>query len=199
MTAPQRLQIKLFTIQDGIDKDDLINQFHSWIQKDLVDEITIDVADYSHVPDGPGILLVTHEADYAFDWCDGPGIRYVRKKDLPETLPQAVLQSYKQVLKAAIRLESELGQATRFDPTIVEITLLDRRLYPNRPYADPDPVLPELIEIFTSLFEEEDATHKRASQDLRYPYSVRIRVPHALGLEAILRNVESVPFLLSPI
>lgn len=189
---PQRLQVKLFTRTGDIDKDSLINQFHSWIQTDVVEEIAIDVADYSHVPDGPGILLITHEADYAFDACGGPGIRYVRKKDMPETLVQAILLSYKQVLKAAIRLE-EYGQALRFDTSVVEITLFDRRLYPNT--SESDGVLPELVQIFTSLFGEEDATCKRNSQDPRYPLTIQIMVPHALSLEAILTKLENTLFL----
>ena len=192
--SPQRLQIKLFTRAGSIDKDALINQFHSWIQEEVVEEIAIDVADYSHVPDGPGILLITHEADYAFDEYGGSGVRYVRKKEMPETLVEAVLLCYKQVLKAAIQLESGDEGDVQFDPSLVEITIFDRRLYPNTPESEKIPS--ELLGIFTALFGEDDATYTLTSHDSRYPLAVRIRVQHGISLEAILQNLENTLYLI---
>jgi hypothetical protein len=37
--------------------------FHEWIRTDrLPDETFIDVADYSHLKDGPGVVLVAHRS-----------------------------------------------------------------------------------------------------------------------------------------
>ena len=43
---------------------DLVPLFHSWIQTHaLADHLLIDVADYAHVHNGPGIVLVSEEAN----------------------------------------------------------------------------------------------------------------------------------------
>jgi len=41
--------------------------FHRWIQERSLDELMVDVADYTHVPDGPGVVLVCHDAIYSLD------------------------------------------------------------------------------------------------------------------------------------
>src|SRR5258707_522581 len=50
---------------------ELVPVFHSWIQTHAVaDHLPIDVADYQHVKDGPGTLLITHEANFSLDGDD---------------------------------------------------------------------------------------------------------------------------------
>src|ERR1043165_8660714 len=39
--------------------------FNTWIQQQRLEELLIDVADYLHVHNGPGIMLIGHEADYS--------------------------------------------------------------------------------------------------------------------------------------
>src|SRR5436190_21718276 len=60
---------------------DVVPVFHSWIQLHLIpDHLLIDVADYAHVIDGPGVVLVAHEANFYLDEFDGPqGLTYTRK------------------------------------------------------------------------------------------------------------------------
>ena len=73
--TPHRLYAKLFTeAGPPVSLPAFIPVFHRWIERQDVDELLLDVHDYGHVPDGPGILLVAHEADYAFDLSGGrPG------------------------------------------------------------------------------------------------------------------------------
>jgi hypothetical protein len=81
-----KVQIKLYA--DEGQKESLesyIPVFHRWIQKSTLDEMVFDVADYTHVPRGTGVLLVGHASDYAIDEGEGrPGLLYSRKRDLPE-------------------------------------------------------------------------------------------------------------------
>ena len=185
MTSPQRLQIKLYTKNNStLSKDVLIDRFHAWIQNDLLEEIPIDVADYSHVSDGPGILLITHEADYAFDTVGGAGLRYVRKKEMPGSLEHVIAQGFEQVLKAARQLEQDADGAVSFDPTRVEITILDRRLYPNSA-GTIDAVQPVLNRLFSSIFRTEQVEFDRISEDARYPFALMLRAPHALQIDEI--------------
>jgi len=185
MTSPQRLQIKLYTKNNStLPKDVLIDRFHSWIQNDLLEEIPIDVADYSHVSDGPGILLITHEADYAFDEVGGAGLRYVRKKQVPDTLEHAIVQGLEQVFNAARRLEQDTVGTVSFDFSCVEITILDRRLYPNSS-ATTDSVQPTVAQLFSSVFKTEGIESSRVSEDARYPFALMLRAPHALQVDEI--------------
>ena len=41
--------------------------FHEWIRNRELNLVAIDVADYAHVPAGPGMMIVGHDAHYAVD------------------------------------------------------------------------------------------------------------------------------------
>ena len=47
--------------RDGVTPTDFLYAFHGWIRAEALDELLIDVTDYSHVHHGPGVLLLTHE------------------------------------------------------------------------------------------------------------------------------------------
>ena len=77
----QHINIKLF-----IENPETLNLaeysavFNSWIQEQRFDELLIDVADYLHVHNGPGIMLIGYEADYSLDNRAGRlGLLYNRK------------------------------------------------------------------------------------------------------------------------
>jgi len=60
--------------------DEFIPVYHRWIQKQAVEGMLVDVADYGHLPQGPGVMLIAHEADYGMDSSEGPlGLLYSRK------------------------------------------------------------------------------------------------------------------------
>ena len=62
--------------------------FHEWIQKDLIpNHVMVDVADYKHIPDGPGIMLISHEGNFSIDLENGEiGFLYVRKQPLKKDI-----------------------------------------------------------------------------------------------------------------
>ena len=61
----QKFGIKLYLKANGnFNSKDFIPVFHNWIQDKVVDDhLLIDVADYSHIPDGPGVT----ECDFQID------------------------------------------------------------------------------------------------------------------------------------
>lgn len=78
-----KYELKLF-VEDasGVDLEEFIPIFHHWIQAQELEELLIDVADYRHVPEGPGIVLITHDAHYAMDLADGRlGLLYSRRRE----------------------------------------------------------------------------------------------------------------------
>ena len=77
----QHVNVKLL-LQNPADArlEPLIPVFHSWIETPSGDELLIDVADYTHVPAGPGIVLIGHEGNYSVDNSGNRlGVRYNRK------------------------------------------------------------------------------------------------------------------------
>jgi len=78
MTMPHRIKIKYFVQEpENVDLPAFVPLFHRWIQNQSGDDLLIDVADYKHVPNGPGVLLMGHQADYALDMSQGrPGLIY---------------------------------------------------------------------------------------------------------------------------
>lgn len=95
--------IKLFAVDaDKIDILKLIPMYHRWIQQDALDDLLIDVADYSHVPAGPGIMLIAHEGNYALDETGHErGVVYYSKQPLAGELPERFARVASKALQAA--------------------------------------------------------------------------------------------------
>jgi hypothetical protein len=115
MTEAQRLQVKLF-FRDGARPEPraVIELFHRVIRERLLDGLLIDVTDYSHVHQGPGVMLIGHEANYSTDEAGGrPGLLYSHKRDAPGavTAPfeERLAGAARSALAAARRIEEELG------------------------------------------------------------------------------------------
>jgi hypothetical protein len=112
----------------------LIPVFHSWIENQNGDELLIDVADYTHVPAGPGIVLIGHEGNYSVDNAGSRlGVRYNRKAVLDGSNQDCLKQATRSALTACRRLEEEprLGGKFRFNGQDIEIFINDRLVAPN--------------------------------------------------------------------
>ena len=111
----EKFCFKLYARDPGaINLADAIPVFHRWIRNRTVEGLLIDVADYRHVPDGPGVILIGHEADYFLDRAEGPlGLLYSRKRlgegTLADRLPTGLLHA----LRACLALEREPEFADR--------------------------------------------------------------------------------------
>jgi hypothetical protein len=110
--------------------------FHRWIQERSLDELMIDVADYTHVPDGPGVVLVCHDAIYSLDGGGGAlGLLYSRRRETHaslgaiDSLDERLASVFRRALVACARLERERDLAgLRFPADRFELAINDRRL-----------------------------------------------------------------------
>jgi hypothetical protein len=131
----QHVNLKIFANTDnGFDLADAIPVFHRWIQKRDLPEMLIDVADYSHVPEGPGVLLIAHEANYSLDYArDRLGLLYNRKAAGSGNAQEQLGQAYEAALKACRRLEQEpeFQNKLHFKTNHLEIVFNDRLQHPN--------------------------------------------------------------------
>lgn len=129
----QHINVKL-PFKKSFDLDPIIPIFHEWIQNQVFDELLLDVADYRHVKDGPGVILIGHEADYSLDQTDGRlGVRYNRKSRQPGSNKGRLEQAAGSALNALQKLQSDsrLGGEIAFDGQEIEIVVNDRQLAPN--------------------------------------------------------------------
>jgi hypothetical protein len=111
---PHKLQLKIFTERaEGLSPEAFIAVFHGWIKDKLLPELMIDVANYAHVPKGPGVALIGHGNDYFIDEGDGRlGLLFSRKRSAPD--PGArVSDTFRRALHAAALLERDPTLAVR--------------------------------------------------------------------------------------
>src|SRR5690242_14064653 len=133
-----KLAVKFFVENSsGLKTDaDFVPVFHRWIQTRAVPEHQlIDVADYAHVKDGPGTVLISHEANFHADLGGGRlGLLYTRKQPLAgNSFPQRLRETFAHALRACALLEAEesLRGRIRFRTDEAVFRIYDRLHGPN--------------------------------------------------------------------
>lgn len=132
---PNRLAVKFFTTEGTtVDLAQTVTVFQWWIQSHTVEGLLIDVTDYKHVPNGPGVILIGHEGDYSLDQKSGQtGLLYTLKRD--ETTSDFASQltvSLRRALEAVRRLGKDRTlKKPQFETTQFELRILDRLQAPN--------------------------------------------------------------------
>lgn len=131
----QHINLKIFIADAGaFELADAVGVFHQWIRDNVCPEMLIDVADYRHVPAGPGVLLIGHEANYSFDNRENRlGLLYNRKAPLDGSFQTRLGQAYRAAREACGRLEEEapFRGKLKFDWNALEVSVNDRLLAPN--------------------------------------------------------------------
>ncbi len=129
------INVKIFLDESStINPADIVPVFHRWIKETVCPEVLIDVAEYLHVPAGPGVLLIGHEANYSLDNRENKlGLLYNRKAKLEGTFQQKLAQAHQSALTACDRLEADPAFAgkLKFNRKSLEVFVNDRLLAPN--------------------------------------------------------------------
>ncbi|MCA9265077.1 MAG: hypothetical protein KDA60_14555 [Planctomycetales bacterium] len=175
----QHVNVKVFV--DGecaVGFDQVVEVFHRWVANQSLDEMLIDVADYKHVPDGPGIVLVGHEADYALDETDGRlGLKYNRKAALDGSNQDRLGQAFAQALKACARLEQELA-GLKFSRQQFEVTINDRALAPHN--AEGQEALAAELAAFLKTQYGQEAVETSVARDPRSLLGAQVRLASSI-------------------
>ena len=85
-----KLNIKFYLADPDAVKLEEVRSRFSFVDSDprAADHMLIDVADYGHVPQGPGVVLVAHEANIYLDRLDGrTGLTYSPSSRWTDHLP----------------------------------------------------------------------------------------------------------------
>jgi hypothetical protein len=130
----EKLQIKFFAKPNAaFELEAVVPVFHRFIREHAFDELMIDVADYKHVKNGPGVVLVGDANDYYLDEGEGrPGLLFSRKRH--GSTPEGRLrEGLARALKACTLLEAapELDGKLLFATNELLLRLPDRLRAPN--------------------------------------------------------------------
>lgn len=186
------VSVKLF-VEDpsGVRLEELIPVFHRWItERSIHDELLIDVANYAHVPKGPGIVLVCDHAHYYFDERGGrPGLRYRGRRVAAAAGEERVTRAFRCALEAAALLEAEraLEGRYRFRTDEVEVSILDRLRAPSdeSTLAAVRPVVEEHVK---SLYGVADVSVEMVSGP-REPFALQVVTGTSPSIEELLDRV----------
>jgi hypothetical protein len=188
----QHVNAKLMLGNPGqVDLEPVIRVFQGWIQERACEELLLDVADYRHVPAGPGVVLIGHEANFSVDNADGRlGVRYSRKAVLNGTVQDRLEQALRGALVACQRLENapELDGSLRFGGQETELFVNDRLLAPNT--EDTFHALePSIRKLSQRLFKGAEYSLQQNLQDPRKLFSVLIRTDRSFETSNLLQNL----------
>jgi hypothetical protein len=177
----QHVNVKLL-LKNGapVDLEPLIPLFHNWIERQVFDELLLDIADYRHVHEGPGVVLIGHQGNYSVDNVNGRlGVRYNRKSAVEGSNQDRLHQATWSALNACQRLEAEpvFERSVRFGGQEIEFFLNDRLLAPN--IDDTRKALePEFEAFLKKLFRGEEYLVSYASDPHRlFGFSVKTSRP----------------------
>jgi hypothetical protein len=189
----QHVNVKLQLADESArDLATLIPVFHSWIQDQIFGELLLDIADYRHVPAGPGIVIIGQDGDFSVDDTDGLlGVRYNRKKPLQGSNQDRLRQAARAALTACTRLETEarLGGKFKFGGRRVEVFINDRLLAPNTD-ATHQASGAELDVFFKKLFGGSSFALAYES-DPRRRFSVAATIEQPLRLSQLISNLNA--------
>lgn len=190
-----KLQLKIFVTTDSaraIDLDAFVVIFHRWIKARVLPELMIDVANYRHVPEGPGVVLIGHGSDYFMDEGQGRlGLLHNRKRSEP-TPGGRLADLARRTLHVASLLEREpaLSSKLRFATNEFLFRVNDRLAAPSdeATYAALKPEIEAMADtIFAGQF---DMARVGEPKDL---FGVRLSTATAATLATLLERVGGPP------
>jgi hypothetical protein len=190
----QHVNVKLLVKSpEEVPLEPLIPVFHSWIQGQVLEELLLDVADYRHVPAGPGVVLIGHQANYSVDDTDDRlGVRYNRKAEVDGGNQNALRQAVRASLIACQRLKAEpsLEGKLQFNGQEIEFFVNDRMLAPNHD-STREVLHSDFATFFKKLFRgsEYSLAYSSASEP-RKLFGVSVKSSRTFTPEELLANLD---------
>ena len=184
----QHINFKIYSsTPETISFENTVRIFHRWIQDKTLEGILIDVADYSHVPSGPGILLIGHEAFYSLEFGheNRMGLLYNRRTIQEGDNQSRIESALRSALKAAFLLTKDESweKEVQFSSKEIRFFINDRMIVPNKE-ASFLAIQDELQSSIDNIFGKEGKVYLSYEQeDPRSRFGVQILLPSPLKLE----------------
>ncbi|MCB9654109.1 MAG: hypothetical protein H6729_08285 [Deltaproteobacteria bacterium] len=178
--------------------EEAIPAFHRWIQDGPLlsdDEFAVDVANYAHLHNGPGVFLVTAKSHVGLDATGGaPGLRYARKRGLTGSPRARISAVLSRLFAFAERFQTDPGFAAavghrgvRMDR--LEFGIIDRLRAPCEQITL-EVVAPPLSAILRSLTGQ--TLELAIEPDGRRPFSVCAQWHEPVPLATLQRRLNDV-------
>lgn len=188
----QKINVKFFiTDPSPIQAESLVEIFNTWIQNS--DGKYYDLADYSHVPAGPGILLVAHEANISIDnngnrW----GLLYSRKQPEEGSNREKLRSAFATALEYCRRIEAEpaLGGGVRFCGDEAVVVVNDRLLAPNTEETFVA-IRPDVEALARVLYAGSGFSLER-EQDSRKRFGLHVKAVQPFDVGTLIKNLGNV-------
>jgi hypothetical protein len=186
----QKLNVKFFVEpSDTVPLTDFIDIFHSWIQ--ATDGDYHDVADYSHIQDGPGIVLIANDANVSIDETENRrGLLFSQKSRLSGSNQEKLRKVFRAALENCRKLEDEpaLRGKLRFRLNEAAISVNDRLISSNSEVAFNE-IQSDIAAIAKELFGAAEFSLERNS-DPRQRLNVRLKASVAVDLSKALEKLQ---------
>jgi hypothetical protein len=171
MTAFQMVRAKLFAEKTG--HIETARVFHGFIQQNALPDVLLDVADYEHVHQGPGIVLLAHAAHYALDESEGElGVLHARRRDSDGTRRERFERVLRNTRLLATKVEAETSGALRVSGSRLRFEIADKLHAPNDD-ATFDGVREDLLRAVEAVFGKSPSALVRRG-DARGPLSIDV-------------------------
>lgn len=187
MSAMQthKVVLKLFLAEEcTVSQESYIPVFHRVIREKILSDILIDVADYRHVHEGPGVMLIGHESDFAMDQGQSStGLRFNRKRGDLGGLQPNLMDGLSKVLRLAKFMEDapEFQGRLRFCTQKLFIGTNDRLKAPNtdETYQKVEPLVRSIA---VDLYGDKAAEITRVDESRSlFGVHLKAREAHTLG------------------
>lgn len=154
---------KIYVAHTELAPADFVAIFHRWIQSARIEHaLLIDVADYSHVHDGPGVLLVAEQGYWGMDRGERRlGMQYRQRHGQPATAASGAAAALCQALGACALLEEDMAGKIEFAVDEVLVGFDDRLRAPNDA-ATLAALQPDLMAVAARLFGGPEVTVSQA-------------------------------------
>src|SRR5258707_9564016 len=188
-----RTQVKFFAEDPkAVELGRFVSVFQRLIQQQALEGLLIDVADYQHVFDGPGVVLIAHDGDYAVQKIDGRlGVTYIRKRRTDASLPAQLRTSFRLALMVCAALEKEpsFQGKLKFRTDEAEIRLLDRLQFPNQPEVF-EAVKDDLQAAISDVYGATATRLELINEDPRQVFTVSLHAEGAAAIPELLNHLQ---------
>lgn len=184
----ERFCLKFFAREGGVDEACFIPIFHDWIRLKSLPGTLIDVADYRHVPDGPGIMLISFDINYAMDHGGGQfGLSAQRKLGSEGSHSERIVDLAKRMARFGTLLEEDtrLGGAFALEGGKFHYCANDRLRLPNTEESFAA-LQPELLAAAAVLYGDQPVVVSRLENDPRERLTVVVEAAGPVAMAALL-------------
>jgi hypothetical protein len=173
-----------------LDLDVLLTIFGRWRLEE--GEEVIDLADYAHIDQGPGCLLISHRWQFGIDQAAGKrGLFYSTRKDLSGSLADRFAQAIQGLVTKSARLlaEKEFPSTAKILCGELEIIANDRMLLPNTDASDAE-VRPELDKTLGRLYGSGSfQVERETDSSRRLGYGIQAKAASGLSLDDLSKRL----------